>query len=277
MVSSSRLSLASTISRWKPSLCSITPWTSLRAAASRHPVDLGLERRDVVAQARRGQPRRELLERGAHVVELEHAPLPRVADVGAAVRLAAHEAEHLELAQRLAHGPLARPVLPGDVHLDEAVARPVLALQDGPHDAVPDVVAQRPTRLVHRNNVLRTGLRKREMSALARPVTLFTGQWADLPLAELAEQAGAWGFDGLELACWGDHFDVAAALSDPGYCRGRRELLERHGLGVLGDRQPPRRPGGVRPDRRAPPGRAAARGLGRRRARGRAAAAPPSG
>ena len=69
------------------------------------------------------------------------------------------------------------------------------------------------------------------MSALARPVTLFTGQWADLPLAELAEQAGAWGFDGLELACWGDHFDVAAAVSDASYCRERRELLERHGLG----------------------------------------------
>ena len=49
---------------------------------------------------------------------------------------------------------------------------------------------------------------------MARPVTLFTGQWADLPLTELAEKAGAWGFDGLELACWGDHFDVDAALAD---------------------------------------------------------------
>ena len=49
---------------------------------------------------------------------------------------------------------------------------------------------------------------------MARPVTLFTGQWADLPLTELAAKAGAWGFDGLELACWGDHFDVDAALAD---------------------------------------------------------------
>jgi sugar phosphate isomerase/epimerase len=64
-----------------------------------------------------------------------------------------------------------------------------------------------------------------------RPVTLFTGQWADLPLADLAPRAGGWGYDGLELACWGDHFDVAAALAEPGYVRGRRELLERHGLG----------------------------------------------
>ena len=67
---------------------------------------------------------------------------------------------------------------------------------------------------------------------MARPVTLFTGQWADLPLTELAAKAGAWGFDGLELACWGDHFDVDAALADEAYCRQRREVLERNGLEV---------------------------------------------
>ena len=66
---------------------------------------------------------------------------------------------------------------------------------------------------------------------MSRPVTLFTGQWADLPLETLAEKCGGWGFDGLELACWGDHFDVAEALRDPGYCAGRRAILERHGLG----------------------------------------------
>jgi sugar phosphate isomerase/epimerase len=65
---------------------------------------------------------------------------------------------------------------------------------------------------------------------MARPVTLFTGQWADLPLEELAGKASGWGFDGLELACWGDHFDVDEALADPGYVEGRRELLDRHGL-----------------------------------------------
>jgi sugar phosphate isomerase/epimerase len=65
---------------------------------------------------------------------------------------------------------------------------------------------------------------------MPRPVTLFTGQWADLPIDGLARDAGAWGFDGLELACWGDHFDVVAALSDESYCAGRRELLERNGL-----------------------------------------------
>ena len=65
---------------------------------------------------------------------------------------------------------------------------------------------------------------------MPRPVTLFTGQWADLPLEELAAKAGEWGFDGLELACWGDHFEVDKALSDPGYTDTRWEILRRHGL-----------------------------------------------
>ena len=67
---------------------------------------------------------------------------------------------------------------------------------------------------------------------MARPCTLFTGQWADLPLTDLASRCADWGFDGLELACWGDHFDVGQAIADQGYARGRRELLEGHGLGV---------------------------------------------
>jgi sugar phosphate isomerase/epimerase len=66
---------------------------------------------------------------------------------------------------------------------------------------------------------------------MSRPVTLFTGQWADLPLEELAARCSEWGFDGLELACWGDHFEVDRALAEPGYAGSRRELLERHRLG----------------------------------------------
>jgi sugar phosphate isomerase/epimerase len=65
---------------------------------------------------------------------------------------------------------------------------------------------------------------------MARPVTLFTGQWADLPLAELAKKAKSFGYDGLELACWGDHFEVDKALEDDGYVRRKRELLESNGL-----------------------------------------------
>jgi len=59
---------------------------------------------------------------------------------------------------------------------------------------------------------------------------LFTGQWADLPLEKLAEKASAWGFDGLELACWGDHFEVDKALSDDAYVRAKRDLLARYNL-----------------------------------------------
>ncbi|MGH3147030.1 MAG: sugar phosphate isomerase/epimerase, partial [Rubrobacter sp.] len=65
---------------------------------------------------------------------------------------------------------------------------------------------------------------------MARPVTLFTGQWADLGLEELARKCGEWGFDGLELACWGDHFDVDKALSEDGYIEGRWEILRSNGL-----------------------------------------------
>ena len=66
---------------------------------------------------------------------------------------------------------------------------------------------------------------------MARKVTLFTGQWADLPLAELAPKAKRFGFDGLELACWGDHLDVDRAAADQAYCDGRHALLAEHGLG----------------------------------------------
>lgn len=65
---------------------------------------------------------------------------------------------------------------------------------------------------------------------MPRPVTLFTGQWADLPLEDLCKKARDFGYDGLELACWGDHFEVDKAVSDDSYCARKRELLERHDL-----------------------------------------------
>jgi sugar phosphate isomerase/epimerase len=66
---------------------------------------------------------------------------------------------------------------------------------------------------------------------MTRPFTLFTGQWADLPFEEVARLAGSWGFDGLEIACWGDHLD-ASRWDDADYVAGRREILERNGLGA---------------------------------------------
>ena len=67
---------------------------------------------------------------------------------------------------------------------------------------------------------------------MGRPVTLFTGQWADLPLATLAAMAKGWGYDGLELACWGDHLDVHQGAESKEYCDGQKAILEKNGLQV---------------------------------------------
>ena len=63
---------------------------------------------------------------------------------------------------------------------------------------------------------------------MPRPVTLFTGQWADLDIATMCEKASSFGYDGLELCCWGDHFEVDRA--DGAYCQAKREFLEQHEL-----------------------------------------------
>ena len=67
---------------------------------------------------------------------------------------------------------------------------------------------------------------------MVRPVTLFTGQWADLTLEEIAKKASSWGYDGLELACWGDHLDVRQAAESKAYCQGRHDLLAKYNLKV---------------------------------------------
>ena len=78
---------------------------------------------------------------------------------------------------------------------------------------------------------------------MARPVTLFTGQWADLPLAELAATVERWGFDGVELACWGDHFEVDRARRRAGLREGAAGPARAPRARLLGDRRAPRRPG----------------------------------
>ena len=65
---------------------------------------------------------------------------------------------------------------------------------------------------------------------MSRPITLFTGQWADLPLEEVAKKASKWGFDGLELACWGDHFEVDKALASDSYIKSRWDILNKYNL-----------------------------------------------
>ncbi len=66
---------------------------------------------------------------------------------------------------------------------------------------------------------------------MSRPVTLFTGQWADLPFEELCEKASDWGYDGLEIACWGDHMDVRKAATDSGYVEEKKAILKTYNLG----------------------------------------------
>jgi sugar phosphate isomerase/epimerase len=66
---------------------------------------------------------------------------------------------------------------------------------------------------------------------MSRPITLFTGQWADLPFEEICKKASAWGYDGLEIACWGDHMDVRKAASEPAYAKKKRQTLKKYKLG----------------------------------------------
>jgi sugar phosphate isomerase/epimerase len=65
---------------------------------------------------------------------------------------------------------------------------------------------------------------------MARPVTLCTGQWADLPFEELCQKASAWGYDGLELACWGDHLNVRKAAANPAYVKEKWQVLNKYNL-----------------------------------------------
>ena len=65
---------------------------------------------------------------------------------------------------------------------------------------------------------------------MPRPVTLFTGQWADLPFEVICAKAKSFGYDGIEVACWGDHFEVDKALSNERYIKSRLDVLAQHGL-----------------------------------------------
>ena len=66
---------------------------------------------------------------------------------------------------------------------------------------------------------------------MSRKVTIFTGQWADLPFEELCAKVKSFGYDGIEIACWGDHMDLKRAATDPKYAEGRKAILAKNGLG----------------------------------------------
>ena len=67
---------------------------------------------------------------------------------------------------------------------------------------------------------------------MPRPITLFTGPFGDMPIDTLAAKASEWGYQGVELCCWGDHLDVQRASTDDAYLAGRIDLLSRYDLQV---------------------------------------------
>ena len=48
----------------------------------------------------------------------------------------------------------------------------------------------------------------------------------------MSRRAGEWGYDGLEIACWGDHLDPWRTAEDDAYVQDRLDILERNGLSV---------------------------------------------
>lgn len=119
---------------------------------------------------------------------------------------------------------------------------------------------------------------------MARPVTLFSGQWADLPFEAFAAKVSAFGYDGIEIACWGDHMDVRRASTEPSYAKAKLQLLEDRGLKVwalgahlagqcVGDRPDPRLDNFAPPEVRGKPEALRSWAVDEMKATGRAAKA----
>ncbi|MGE4464363.1 sugar phosphate isomerase/epimerase family protein [Sphaerochaeta sp.] len=66
---------------------------------------------------------------------------------------------------------------------------------------------------------------------MARMVTIFSGQWADLPFETLCKTVSEMGYDGVEIACWGDHMNVEKAAKDPTYVAEKLAVLKKYNLG----------------------------------------------
>jgi sugar phosphate isomerase/epimerase len=65
---------------------------------------------------------------------------------------------------------------------------------------------------------------------MRRLITLFSGQFADMTLGDFTGKARAWGYEGVELACWGEHLNVGRLVSDRRYVDGVRRSLGEAGL-----------------------------------------------
>lgn len=65
---------------------------------------------------------------------------------------------------------------------------------------------------------------------MARLVTLTTCQWADMEFETLCKTAKEMGYDGLEIACWGNHIDPVRAANDMEYVQYIKDTLAKYGL-----------------------------------------------
>ncbi len=67
---------------------------------------------------------------------------------------------------------------------------------------------------------------------MSRNVLLFTSLWHDFSLEELAQKAGGWGYQGLELCVGTEHLEIPRAVGEDGYCEKMLELLGRYDIAV---------------------------------------------
>lgn len=65
---------------------------------------------------------------------------------------------------------------------------------------------------------------------MPRPITLVSAQWADIPFEILCSKVAQYGYDGIEIACLGDHLDVQAASQDSSLIEKKKEQLKKYGL-----------------------------------------------
>ena len=75
---------------------------------------------------------------------------------------------------------------------------------------------------------------------MARLVTIFTAQWADLDFETMCRKAQEMGYEGLEIACWGNQLDPERAAKDDAYVEEIKATLAKYGLQcqALGYQQP---------------------------------------
>ena len=65
---------------------------------------------------------------------------------------------------------------------------------------------------------------------MARPVTIYSAQFGDLPFDKFCGMMKSYGYEGIEIAAWGEHLNPKLAATDPKYVEDRLGILKKHGL-----------------------------------------------